>query len=86
MSSKLGIFLAGIYGLISIAVLGYVTLCSDMYCGLVILVPILPWPLLAEIAGFPTVLDSMLGAVAFMLYWLGATIERYRTKKSAIKI
>jgi hypothetical protein len=92
MSSKLGIFLASIYGLISVAVLGYVMLCSSMFCGLIILVPILPWPLLAEIVGFPTFLDSMLGAIIFMfintalLYWIGATIERYRAKKSAIKI
>jgi hypothetical protein len=67
MRSKLGIILAVTYGLVSVVIFGYAMLCLGMFCGLIILAPIMPWPFLVEMVGFPAFFNNMFGAVVFAL-------------------
>jgi len=46
--SKLGVFIVGIYLLISIAAAIYAATCNGMFCGLVLVGPVMPWPFLLE--------------------------------------
>jgi hypothetical protein len=92
MRSKLGIILAVTYGLVSVVIFGYAMLCLGMFCGLIILAPIMPWPFLVEMVGFPAFFNNMFGAVVFalinagLLYWLGSAIERYRSRSITDKV
>ena len=84
--SKLGLWLAGIYAVITGSIFYYAFTCSGWYCGVVMVLPIMPWPLLMEaipdwrvLFGF---LDSVFGAFVFLflniiiLYFIGVLIER----------
>ncbi|MEK7538878.1 MAG: hypothetical protein AAB552_03495 [Patescibacteria group bacterium] len=83
--SKLGLWLAGVYGVIASGIIYYAFTCSGEYCGFIILLPIMPWPLLAEVIPRSQqlfgVLNSPFGAFVFLflnvaiIYFAGALIE-----------
>lgn len=44
--SKLGISLVSLYWLFAIGVFIYAKTCSGMFCGLAIVLPVMPWPII----------------------------------------
>jgi len=73
--SKIGLWLAGVYLIVAIFILIRGLTCSGMFCGLSILIPIMPWPFLVEM--LPTTfqnlfLDSTIGV--FVLVFLNTII------------
>lgn len=77
--SKFGLSLASFYWLVTIGVIVYSNACSGMFCGLVIVIPVLPWPLINPIEHFIT--DSWLTYLIIvmlnsaLIYFIGAAIQ-----------
>lgn len=65
---KIGLVIVGVYLLISLVVVMYVSICRGMFCGLVMVGPIMPWPFILE----GVVRDSYL--LYFMLVVLNSII------------
>ena len=87
MKSTLGTFFSITYLLIVGGFLVYAQMCQELYCGLIIIVPLMPWPIIVEILPLPGILNSQFGIIVFVLlnsgilYFLGAWIEKFRRKR-----
>ena len=66
--SKIGIALVSLYLIATITIWVYTNACSGMYCGLILILPIMPWVLLLE----KIISDSIF--VFFILMILNSTI------------
>ncbi len=86
--SRWGLVLSGLYVGITSVIFYQAFTCGDMYCGLIAIAPVLPWPLVAEVIQFPEFLDSKFGLYFFaivniyLLYWSGSVIERWYKSRS----
>ncbi len=71
--SKIGIIFVSLYLIVTIIMLIYSYLCSGMYCGLVVLLPIMPWPLVFErfISDSFFVFFILVALNSIILYYLG---------------
>jgi len=78
--SKYGLILAMIYWLLTISFIIYSKACSGMFCGLIIVVPVLPWPLINSVEHFIT--DSWFTYTIIVVlntaifYLIGSTIQK----------
>ncbi|HKR01941.1 MAG TPA: hypothetical protein VJT09_14770 [Pyrinomonadaceae bacterium] len=83
-SSKLGLILSGLYLIFVIYILVYVFTCTEMFCGVAVVIPAMPWfylwgslvdgsgPLQAYLGYFFLIVSVLLNAV--LLYLIGKAI------------
>ena len=78
--SKLGLILAFIYSIITIIIVIYSFTCSGMFCGLWLILPVMPWNFILE----GVIRDSLTAFVflavlnAIIFYFIGYFIDRLR--------
>lgn len=79
-----GLVLSGIYGVISLGVIVYAYTCSGMFCGLVAVLPVMPWPLLLEgvLSDSISTLLILIVLNAFIMYFIGAGLSRLFKKNT----
>jgi cation transport ATPase len=87
--SKFGFVLSGLYLIITSVIFYQAFTCGEMFCGLMAILPVLPWTFVMEaIPGFKF-LDNQFGLYFFalvnllILYLLGSVLERWYKKASS---
>ncbi len=80
--SKNGITFVSLYLIVAIIMLIYSYLCSGMYCGLVVLLPIMPWPFVFErfISDSFFIFFILVALNSIILYYLGWLISLFLRK------
>ena len=78
LKSKTGKWFLGIYLLMTCGINLYAVTCSDMYCGLVIVLPVMPWPFMLEgLFQDSSVLYAMLVMLnSIILYVIGQGVSK----------
>jgi len=81
--SKVGILFVGFYFLLIILTLIMANICSGMYCGMIIVLPIMPWAMLTVI-NIPDFIAYVLFAIinTLIVYLIGYGIQKTYIKYS----
>lgn len=71
--NKAGAILVGIYYLITIMVVIQALTCKSMYCGLILVGPIMPWVFVLEgmVSDSISIYVLMVGLNSLLLYFIG---------------
>lgn len=73
-----GLVLSGIYGVISLGVIVYAYTCSGIFCGLVAVIPVMPWPFVLEglvLDTLPTLITLII-LNAIIVYFIGSMVSK----------
>lgn len=80
--NKLGFILLGFYLLVTIAIVLYTQVCSEMFCGAVMVVPIMPWPFILEgiVQDSLPIFVCLIALNALIIYFIGSAISKLFNK------